>query len=158
MYLENKRVIPKESVEKFIRKQIYAGKTPLTRDAAHDWFQRSVVGVTRSMVDKFLQKQRVIRENDAHQATTKNRQKRQVKTKGQLHLDLVEVVDAGSPLEGREMRVRPQGTTARVVDTRAGNGAIYIVVTGPHSGGARIVRGERGLRFAISFNGGCFLS
>ena len=91
LFLQGKRVIIKEKIDPFLRALLYRGNTPLTRDAAYAWVTRSIAGISRAAIDSFINKQPAIRENDAQQATTKNRKKRQVKTKGQLHLDLVEV-------------------------------------------------------------------
>ena len=89
--LDGKLVVPKERVDAFLRNKIYQGKTPLSRDAAFYWISKNVVGVSRKAVDNFLKKQRIIRETDNQQPTTKGRKKRQVKKKGQLHVDLVEI-------------------------------------------------------------------
>ena len=90
LYLENKEVIPQERVDQYLRKKIYDGRTPMTRDGAFYWLSKHTVGLSRSRIDKFLKKQRIIRETDNQQATTK-RPPRRVNTKGRLHVDLVEV-------------------------------------------------------------------
>ena len=77
LHLDGKQVIPKEKVEVYLRNRIYAAKTPLSRDAAFYWIQKDSVGVSRKAVDNFLKKQRIVRETDNQQATTK-RKKRQV--------------------------------------------------------------------------------
>ena len=90
LHLDGKVVIPKEKVEVYLRNRIYAAKTPLSRDAAFYWISKDTVGISRKAIDNFLKKQRIIRETDSQQASTKHK-KRQVKTKGQLHIDLVEI-------------------------------------------------------------------
>ena len=90
LHLDGKLVVPKEKLETYLRNRIYAAKTPLSRDAAFYWISKDAVGVSRKSVDLFLKKQRIIRETDNQQASTKHK-KRQVKTKGQLHIDLVEI-------------------------------------------------------------------
>ena len=103
LYLDDKLVVPKEKVETFLRNKIYEGKTPLSRDAAFYWISKNTVGVARKAVDDWLKKQRVIRETDNQQATTK-RPKRQVKTKGQLHIDLVEIKWKDLPFEPKALK------------------------------------------------------
>jgi hypothetical protein len=103
LYLDDKMVVPKEKVDTFLRNKIYEGKTPLSRDAAFYWISKNTVGVSRKAVDDWLKKQRVIRETDNQQATTK-RPKRQVKTKGQLHIDLVEIKWKDLPFEPKAMK------------------------------------------------------
>ena len=103
LYLDDKLVVPKEKVETFLRNKIYEGKTPLSRDAAFYWISKNTVGVARKAVDDWLKKQRVIRETDNQQATT-TRPKRQVKTKGQLHIDLVEIKWKDLPFEPKALK------------------------------------------------------
>jgi len=90
LYLDDKLVVPKDRVETYLRNKILKGTTPLSRDAAFYWISKKTIGVSRAAVDSFLKKQRVIRETDNQQATTK-RPKQRVNTKGQLHIDLVEI-------------------------------------------------------------------
>jgi hypothetical protein len=54
--------------------------------------------VSRAAIDRFLKKQRVIRETDNQQATTK-RPGRKVKKKGQIHYDLIELKYKDLPFE-----------------------------------------------------------
>jgi len=89
--LDGKLVVPKERVEAFLRNKVYQGKTPLSRDAAFYWINKNTVGVSRKAVDDFLKTQRIIRETDNQQPTTKGRKKRRVNKKGQIHVDLVEI-------------------------------------------------------------------
>ena len=103
LYLDEKLVVPKEKVETFLRNKIYDGKTPLSRDAAFYWISKNTIGVSRKTVDDWLKKQRIIRETDNAQATTK-RPKRQVKTKGQLHIDLVEIKWRDLPFVPKELK------------------------------------------------------
>ena len=98
LFLDDRLVVPKEKVETYLRNKILDGKTPLSRDAAHYWIMKNTVGVSRSEVDAFLKKQRIIRETDNQQPTSK-RAKRRVKTKGQLHVDLVEIKFKDLPFE-----------------------------------------------------------
>ena len=90
LHLDGKRVIPKEDVESYLRERIYKGATPLSRDSAFYAISRDVVGVSRAALDKFLKSQRIIRETDNQQPSVR-RKGRKVNTKGQLHLDLVEL-------------------------------------------------------------------
>ena len=146
LFLGGKRVIAKEKVDKHLRKIIYAGKTPLTRDAAYAWVARTVVGISRATIDKFLNKQTAIRGTDAQQATTKNRAKRQVKTKGQLHLDLVEVkfkdLDQGEDVKTTQtgdIPGLPKATTVKkgyfvgLVDALTGLSYFYFVERKTHT-------------------------
>jgi len=90
LHLDGKLVVPKEKVDSYLRNRIYRGKTPLTRDAAFYAISKNAVGVSRSAIQTFLKKQRVIRETDNQQATSK-RGSRSVHKKGQLHYDLIEI-------------------------------------------------------------------
>ena len=90
LYLDDKMVVPRERVDSFLRNKIFAGKTPMSRDAAYYWIKQNTVGVSRSATETFLRKQRIIRATDNQQATTK-RAARRVNTKGQLHIDLIEL-------------------------------------------------------------------
>ena len=90
LYLDGKLVVAQEDVDSYLRDRIYKGGTPLSRDSAFYAIHRDVTGVSRAALDKFLKTQRIIRETDNKQAAVEKKG-RQVKTKGQLHLDLVEL-------------------------------------------------------------------
>ena len=90
LHLDGKRVVAKEDVESYLRDRIYKGGTPLSRDAAFYAISHDVTGISRAALDKFLKTQRIIRETDNRQAVVEKKG-RKVKTKGQLHLDLVEL-------------------------------------------------------------------
>ena len=90
LYLDGKEVVPREKVDTYLRKLILDGETPMTRDAAYYWIQKNTAGIARAAIDDFLKKQRIVRETDNQQPTTK-RQKRRIKQKGTLHVDLVEI-------------------------------------------------------------------
>ena len=90
LYLDGKQVIAKDDVEDYLRKRIYKGGTPLSRDAAFYSISRDTTGVSRAALDKFLKAQRIIRETDKQQPEVR-RKGRKVLKKGQLHLDLVEI-------------------------------------------------------------------
>ncbi len=98
LYIDGKVVVMKKDVEKFLRKKIYDGKTPLTRDAAYFWLSKHVAGISRKDVDNFLKKQRSIRETDNQQPSTKRKPNR-VNTKGRLHIDLVEITFKDLPFD-----------------------------------------------------------
>ena len=88
LYLDGKRVVPREEVDDYLRDRIYKGATPLSRDSAFYSIFRDVIGVSRKAIDLFLKSQRIIRETDRQQPAVK-RKGRKVHAKGQLHLDLV---------------------------------------------------------------------
>ena len=90
MFLEDKEVVPKEQIDKYLREKIYDGTTPMTRDAAYHWLMKNTAGLSRANIERFLKKQRIIRETDNANPTTK-RPARRVNTKGRLHVDLVEI-------------------------------------------------------------------
>ena len=98
LYLDGKKVIPKEKVEVYLRRRIYEAKTPLSRDAAFYWISKDAIGVGRAAIDKFLKSQRIVRETDRQQATSK-RGSRKVHKKGQLHYDLIELKFKDLPFE-----------------------------------------------------------
>jgi len=98
LYLDGKKVITQDVVEPYLRKLIYKTSTPLTRDAAYYWISKSTIGISRAAIDAFLKKQRVIRESDNQQATSK-RGLRKVNKKGQLHYDLVTLKYKDLPFE-----------------------------------------------------------
>jgi hypothetical protein len=102
LYLDGKMVVPASRVDTYLRNKIYDGKTPMARDSAFYWISKNTAGIGRAAVDKFLRSQRIVRVTDNQQATTK-RPKRRVKTKGQLHIDLVEVVFAQLPFTPDEV-------------------------------------------------------
>jgi hypothetical protein len=90
LFLDGKLVVPKEKVDAYLRNRIYKGRTPLSRDASYYAISRDSVGISRAAIDKFLKGQRIIRETDNQQATSK-RGSRKVTKKGQLHYDLIEL-------------------------------------------------------------------
>ena len=91
LFLDDKRVIPREKIEYWLRKWVLSGKMPLTRDGLYYYIQsQNVVGIPRAAIDKFLKKQKVINETDNAQPRT-NKQSRKVNKKGQLAFDLVEI-------------------------------------------------------------------
>ena len=90
LYLDGKLVVPVEEVNSYLRDRIYRGGTPLSRDSAFYAIHQDVVGVGRKAVDHFLKTQRIIRATDAQQPAVKKAGPK-VNTKGQLHLDLIEL-------------------------------------------------------------------
>jgi len=98
LFLDGKLVVPKEKVEQYLRARIYNARTPLSRDAAFYSISKDAIGVSRAAIDRFLKKQRIVRETDNQQATSK-RPSRKVTKKGQLHYDLVEIKFKDLPFE-----------------------------------------------------------
>ena len=98
LFLEGKMVIPSTHKASTLRKLVLGGTVPMTRDALYHYLKGQVVGISRQDIQNFLGKQRIIRETDNQQATT-SRKKRKVNTKGQLHIDLVEVYWKDLPFE-----------------------------------------------------------
>jgi len=90
LFLDGKLVVPKEKVEQYLRTRIYNARTPLSRDAAFYAISKDAIGISREAIDRFLKKQRIVRETDNQQATSK-RGSRKVNKKGQLHFDLIEI-------------------------------------------------------------------
>ena len=90
LILDGRQVVPDEKVDAYLRRRIYDGKTPLSRDAAFYLISKSVINISRKKIDHFLKRQNVIRETDNQQPTSK-RGSRKVTKKGQLHLDLIEL-------------------------------------------------------------------
>ena len=90
LFLNNKLVVPKEKIDNYLRSRIYNARTPLTRDGAFYAIFKDAVGVSRAAIDRFLKKQRIIRETDNQQSTSK-RVSRKVHKKGHLHYDLIEI-------------------------------------------------------------------
>jgi hypothetical protein len=98
LFLDDKLVIPKEKVEQYLRTRIYNARTPLSRDAAFYAISKDAIGVSRAAIDRFLKKQRIVRETDNQQATSK-RGSRNVTKKGQIHFDLIEIKFKDLPFE-----------------------------------------------------------
>ncbi len=91
LYLDDKRVIPKEEVEEFLRKKVLGGKVPFSRDGLYYYLIKAgFAGVKRAQIDNFLKKQKIIRKTDKLQPVTK-RTKRKVNRKGQICYDLIEI-------------------------------------------------------------------
>ena len=90
LYIDGKRVVAKEDIDKYLREKIYDAKTPLSRDSAYYLISKETAGIPRSAVERFLRKQRIVRETDNQQPTTK-RGSRKVFKSGQYHLDLIEI-------------------------------------------------------------------
>ena len=90
LYLDGKRVVQTEQVATYLRTLVLGGKVPLARDSLFYFISRSVVGVSRDAVEKFLKSQHIIRETDNRQNKIKHAS-RAVKKKGQLSYDLIEI-------------------------------------------------------------------
>ena len=90
LFLDGKLVVPKEKVTAYLRQRIYKGRTPLSRDAAFYAISKNVIGIGRAAIQTFLKAQRIIRETDKAQPSSK-KGSRQVTKKGQLHYDLIEL-------------------------------------------------------------------
>ena len=112
LFLNDLQVVPKSEVESTLRKEIYDGKVPLARDTAYYYLQKKYAGIPRKTLDDFLKKQRIIRETDNAQPTTKHKSRR-VNTKGQLHVDLVEIKFKDLPNRGEDIFV-PRFKLAKV--------------------------------------------
>ena len=102
LFLDGKQVVPDEKVDAYLRRRIYDGKTPLSRDSAFYLIQKTAINVSRKKINYFLKRQDVIRETDNQQATSK-RGSRKVTKKGQLHLDLIEIKFKDLPFVPDEM-------------------------------------------------------
>ena len=102
LFIDGKKVIAKENVDSYLRQRIYDAKTSLSRDGAFYNISKDVVGVSRKDVETFLRKQRIVRETDNQQPTTKRGSKK-VHQKGQYHLDLIEIKFDQLPFEPDEM-------------------------------------------------------
>ena len=102
LILDGRQVVPDEKVDAYLRRRIYDGKTPLSRDAAFYLISKSVINISRKKIDHFLKRQNVIRETDNQQPTSK-RGSRKVTKKGQLHLDLIELKFKDLPFVVDEM-------------------------------------------------------
>ena len=90
LLLDGKRVIPKEKVDTYLRTVVLSGKVPLARDSLFYYLTRSIVGVSREAIQKFLKSQNIIRETDNRQNKIKAAS-RAVRKKGQLSYDLIEI-------------------------------------------------------------------
>ena len=91
LYLDDKRVIPKEEAEDYLRERVLSGRVPMSRDGLYYYLQTTnVVGITRAQIDKFLKAQNIIRETDNSQPRT-NKTSRRVLKKGILSFDLIEI-------------------------------------------------------------------
>lgn len=60
IYYQNRRVVPSEKVDEFLRKKIYdkSATVPFGRDSAHYLLQKEVVGVPRRKIMEFLRAQK----------------------------------------------------------------------------------------------------
>ena len=103
LYLEGKPVIQDGKEEAYLRNLILKGKTPLSRDSAYYNIAKKVVNISRQKIQNFLKKQRIVRETDNQQATSK-RGSRQLNKKGNLHYDLIEIKFKDLPFVPDELR------------------------------------------------------
>ena len=90
VFIDDKEAIAVEDNEKKVRELVLSGKTPLTRDALYYFLSKKYYGISRSVIDKVLRSQRVIRETDNNKPST-TRTKRKVHKKGQLEFDLIDI-------------------------------------------------------------------